>query len=158
MNKKIISILCAGLMLFVGSAFAEDEIEEKLILSMPSTIELTVGDNNIVIDGDTVLESDVAPCIVNDITMVPLRFVFESLGAKVQWDAETRTVYSLNEDVAVVLQIGQSAMFVNGVRFDLDAPSVIISDRTMIPFRSVATAYGYEVQYDESAKKVTIIK
>ncbi|MBQ6906910.1 MAG: copper amine oxidase N-terminal domain-containing protein [Clostridia bacterium] len=158
MNKKISSFILAGLMLFMSSAFAEGETEEKLASIAPSVMELTIGDNNFVIDGDMVIESDVAPCIINDITMVPLRSIFESLGASVQWDAETKTVYALKEDSAVVLQIGQSVMFVNGIRVDMDAPSVIMSDRTMIPFRSVASAYGYEVQYDEQTNKVTITK
>ena len=158
MNKKILSLIFAGLMLFAGSAFAEEDTEERLVSTTPSVIELTIGDNNLVIDGDKILESDVAPCIVDGITMVPLRFVFEALGASVQWDAETKTVYALKEDSAVVLQIGQSVMFVSGRGVDTDAPSLIIDDRTMIPFRSVASAYSYEVQYDEQANKVTITK
>lgn len=35
---------------------------------------------------------DVAPEIINDRTMIPLRAVTESFGAEVTWDADTKTV------------------------------------------------------------------
>ncbi|MBR4720392.1 MAG: copper amine oxidase N-terminal domain-containing protein [Clostridia bacterium] len=157
MNKKIVSVICAGLMLFMSSAFAEEKTEETLKPTSP-VISMTIGEKEMVFEGDIAVGLDVAPCIINDITMVPLRSIFECLGAKVQWDAETRTVYAFRNDVAVVLQIGQSAIFVDGARIDLDAPSVIVDDRTMIPLRSLASAYGYTTEYDELTKKVTITK
>lgn len=157
MSKKIFSLLLAGLMTFGVLAFAEGEEEEKLIAASPVTIQLTIGEKAIAID-DIVLELDVAPCIINDRTMVPMRAVFELFGATVHWDGETRTVYGLREDVVVVMQIGQAAMFVNNNRIELDSPSVIVDDRTMVPLRAVAEAYGSEVGYDAETKTVTIVK
>ena len=157
MNKKIFSFLLAGVMLFGVSAFAEGEEEEKLISPAPLTISLTIGEKQLVAD-DTVIELDVAPCIIDGRTMIPLRAVLEMLGASVQWDAETRTVYALREDVVIVMQIGQSAMFINSVRVPIEAPSVIVNDRTMVPIRTIAEAYGSTVSYDEETKTVTIVK
>ena len=37
-------------------------------------------------------ELDVAADIINDRTMVPLRFAAEALGCEVEWDGDARTV------------------------------------------------------------------
>lgn len=158
MNKKVFGLLLAGLMLFSGTAFAEGETEKLISPSPQIKIQFTVGENRVVIDDDIGIDLDVAPCIIDDRTMIPFRSVFEIFGATVSWDAETKTVYGLKEDVAVVLQIGQRFMFVNSERVALDAPSVIVNDRTMVPFRSIAAAYGCTVEFDDLTKTVTIIK
>lgn len=50
-------------------------------------------DNNRGRVGDREVILDAAPFIVNDRTLVPLRFVAESLRFQVQWDGATRTVH-----------------------------------------------------------------
>lgn len=54
-------------------------------------ILLTIGRLSAVVGGKTV-ELDAAPKIENDRTLVPLRFITENLGSKVDWDGETYTV------------------------------------------------------------------
>lgn len=54
------------------------------------TVELAVGSRKALVNGlEVALE--VTPAIVNDRTLVPLRFVSEAFGAKVTWDAPSRT-------------------------------------------------------------------
>jgi len=57
-----------------------------------TTIELTIDSATAYVDGKS-LKLDVPAMIINDRTMVPLRFVSENLGAEVEWDAEERAVY-----------------------------------------------------------------
>ena len=159
MTKKIFCLLLAGIMLFGTLAFAEGETEaEKLISTAAPTISLTIGEPTIVFEGDIAIPLDVAPCIVNDRTMVPLRAISEMLGAAVEWDDEKKVVFVLREDIYIALQIGQGVMFKNSERIELDAPAVIINDRTMIPVRAIAEGYGCTVGYDEATKTVTITK
>lgn len=153
MYKKFLSLIIAGVMLFGVSAFAEEE--EKLISPAPRAISLTIGEKQLVAD-DMVIELDVAPCIINDRTMVPMRAVFEALGAAVEWDGETRTIYAVRNEIVIAMQVGQDSIFVNSLRVPIDAPSVIVEDRTMIPFRAIAESFGYTVDYDEETKTVTI--
>lgn len=54
-------------------------------------IKLTIGSNTAYVNGAK-KSLDVAPEIINDYTMVPVRFVSESLGAEVKWNGITRTV------------------------------------------------------------------
>ena len=50
---------------------------------------------------------DTAPAIVNDRTMVPLRFVSECLGATVEWDAYARAVYITTKTKDVAQFVGK---------------------------------------------------
>ena len=159
MNKKIFSFMLAGLMLFGASACAKGDNEEAKLISPASvSISLTIGEKQLIADGDMVMDLEVAPIIINDRTMVPMRDIFTVLGANIQWDDETKTVYALKNGVMIVIQIGKDIMFVNNTRVELDAPAVIVDDRTMVPLRAIAQAYGSTVNYDDETKTVTIVK
>lgn len=99
---------------------------------------------------------DVPPVIINDRTMVPLRAIFERLGASVDWDGDTRTVTSSLGNITVRLTVGDSVMYINGTPVGLDAPACIIDDRTMVPLRAVSEAYGADVDWDGSTDTVYI--
>ncbi|WP_051287483.1 N-acetylmuramoyl-L-alanine amidase family protein [Paenibacillus taiwanensis] len=67
-----------------------------------STILLTVDKNTASINGKTT-QLDVAPMVKNGSTLVPLRFVGESLGLKVDWDNESKSVYLFTSDEGAVV-------------------------------------------------------
>lgn len=99
---------------------------------------------------------DTPPIIVNDRTMVPLRAVFEALGADVDWnDAEKRVDAVLGDD-KVTLKIGEDFMSVNGEKIPLDSPPFIKDGRTLIPLRAVSEAFRYNVEWNGDTKTVTI--
>ena len=136
MNKRIFSIMLSALMVLGISAYAEPEQkteETKLIAPAPEKkivdITLTIGENLMVIEGDIGIQLDVAPTIINDRTMVPLRAIFEALGAVVDWDDETKTVFAINNDKIIVMQIGQDVMYVNEERKELAGRGMI----TLLP-------------------------
>lgn len=56
-----------------------------------TTIKLTIGDRVAFINSGSVL-LDVPPQIIDNRTLIPIRFISESFGAKVDWDGSTRTV------------------------------------------------------------------
>lgn len=55
-------------------------------------IGLQLGENKALVNGEW-KTFDTRPVVVNSRTMVPLRFISETLGAGVEWDNKTRTVY-----------------------------------------------------------------
>ena len=59
------------------------------------------------------------------------------------------------ESTVVVMTIGSKTMIVNNELKDIDAPVVIKNNRTMVPFRALAEAFGAKVTWDEAAQKVT---
>ena len=98
--------------------------------------------------GGEILETDVAPEIVEGRILLPLRAVFEAIGAEVFWDGETKTVTAKREDDTVSFTIGENAMKVNGEDKATDVPAMIKSGRTLVPLRACAEAFDLDVPWD----------
>lgn len=110
---------------------------------------------SLVIDGKTV-QSDVAPVVQNNRTLVPVRVITESLGAQVGWDANTQTVTVNSAAAQIVFKIGSTTYTVNGSSKTMDAAPVIIDGRTMVPIRVIADAMGAAVNYDAAKNEATV--
>lgn len=102
------------------------------------------------------LEFDVPPYIVNSRTMVPLRVIFDELGASIVWDNATKTVTATKGDTVIILTIGDNSPTINGKVTTIDQPMIAISGRTMVPLRFVAEAFGIDVGWDPGTRTVTI--
>ncbi len=102
------------------------------------------------------LTLDVAPTIQNGRTLVPMRAIFEAMGASVHWDAATSTIRAYRREDAIVLQLGNRTAWVNGPSRQLDVPPVAIAGRTMVPLRFVAEALGAEVGWVDATRTVTV--
>ena len=103
------------------------------------------------VDNDLVT-FDQPPIIIDPgYTMVPIRAVFEKAGAEVDWDQESQTAIIKKNDVTVTIKIGDTAMYRNGTRIELDAPAMVTTTgtyRTLIPVRAIAEAMDYAVTWD----------
>lgn len=99
------------------------------------------------------------PIIADDRTLVPLRIIFEALGAKVDWVEETMTVIAVKSDIKIILQIGSSDAMVDDEIKVLDVPAQLINGRTLVPLRFVSEAMGAKVDWipGEGAKQDLII-
>jgi hypothetical protein len=102
------------------------------------------------------LEFDVPPQIINERTLVPMRAIFEALGAAVAWDGDTRTVTAEGADTNVQMTIDSNEMYVNSEKITLDVPPVIIDERTLVPARAVAESFGCDVAWDSDTRTVII--
>ena len=111
---------------------------------------------NIIINGEEMNETDMPPVILEDRTLVPARAVFETMGAEVAWNAQTKEVYVKKENDVVILKIDDEIGTKNGIAFTMDVPAKIINDRTVIPVRAVSEALGCEVGWDAKKRIVTI--
>ena len=111
----------------------------------------------VVLDGQE-LAFDQPPIIENDRTLVPLRAIFEALGADVEWEQSTRTVTATKDTTVVVVQIDNPVMTVNGMDITLDVPPRIVNSRTLAPVRAVSASFDANVDwYSTSAKRSVII-
>ena len=99
--------------------------------------------------------------IINDRTMVPMRKIFEILGAEIEWDGENRKVTGTKGDVVIELQIDNpiATKKVNGElqQITLDAPPTIVNDRTMVPLRFIAESLDKQVGWDGQNRTAIII-
>jgi hypothetical protein len=94
------------------------------------------------------LAFDVPAQMINNRTMVPLRGIFEAMGATVRWDNATQTVTATKGDTVVVMRIGDTSPTVNGRVVPIDQPGVVVDGRTLAPLRFVAEAFGGTVRWD----------
>ena len=108
------------------------------------------------INGETMKIEDMPPVILEDRTLVPARAVFETMGAEVAWNADTKEVYIKKQSDVVILKIDDEIGIKNGIAFKMDVPAKIVNDRTMIPVRAVSEAFGWEVGWDNKTRRVSI--
>ena len=107
------------------------------------------------INGEELI-SDQPAFIIHDRTMVPMRAIFETLGAEVIWDETNETVTAKKNGTEISLKINDNKMTKNGWEIELDAPAILLSDHTMLPLRAVSEAFGAAVTWDEQNRIVNI--
>ncbi len=98
-----------------------------------------------------------APVLINGSTMVPMKVIFENIGATVKWDGANKTITANKDDKTVVLVVGNPAANINGVASPLGSAPVIINGKTYVPLRFSATAFGGTVKYDNATGNVQIL-
>ncbi len=102
------------------------------------------------------LQFEVSPRIENGRTLVPLRAIFEAMGASVDWNDSTRTVTASKAGTMVVLPLGSTTPTVNGQPWKLEVPAKIVNNRTLAPLRFVGEAFGGQVNWDAQTKIISI--
>ncbi|WP_235847460.1 copper amine oxidase N-terminal domain-containing protein [Intestinibacillus massiliensis] len=106
------------------------------------------------------LELDVPPRIVDSRTLVPLRGIFEEIGAEVSWDQPTQTATIARGDSVVKVTIGSKAALVDGKEVALDVPAQLSAPsgnaRTLVPVRFIAESLGAQVGWLNSPQAVIV--
>ncbi len=153
MKKKLLAFAAAAVMAFSQAA--------------PAVIAEDVNPT-VFVDSREVYFPDQKPVIKDDRTLVPARAVFEQMGASVDWDADTRTVYIESSDhiIRIYITIDSAQMkvetFTTSIytpeesNVTLDVPAQIINDRTMVPLRAISEALKCDVAYEDATKEVII--
>lgn len=110
---------------------------------------------NVTLNGE-LLTFDVSPQSINGRTMVPMRKIFEAMGAIVNWDNENQIVTAVKDDITVIMQINNAVIRVNNDEILLDVPPQVVDSRTLVPARAVAESLNAEVLWDGETKTVII--
>lgn len=118
-------------------------------------IILTVGEKEASVFGEVKL-NDVAPVVKNDRTMLPARFIAESLGADVMWDQADQQVTITKGDTVIVITIGSDTAYINEMPYTLDSPAFVENDRTYTPLRFISEQLGASVDWNEETQEVII--
>ena len=105
-------------------------------------------------DYDGKIAFDQVPVIENGRTLVPLRAIFEKIGATVEWDGNTQTVKATKGDISISLTINNTTAYKNGQAITLDVPAKILNGRTLVPVRFIADCFGVNVEWIQDTKTV----
>ncbi len=101
---------------------------------------------------------DQKPIMKDGRTLVPMRAIFEAMGAEVEWNNDTQTITGTRGDIVVEMTLGNKVMTVNGENIKLDVAPQIINGRTVVPVRAVAESFDSNVKWDSSTNTVGIIQ
>lgn len=96
------------------------------------------------------------PVIVDGRTLVPVRALLEEMGATIKWDGKTRTVTATKGNTTVIMKIDSKITTVNSETFELDVPAKLINSKAYIPARFISESFGYNVYWDQIAKRIDI--
>ena len=117
----------------------------------------------VVLNGEW-LTFDQPPIAVDGRTLVPVRAIFEALGAEVIWDPSDQSVFAYRESDgrAVLLYLDDTVMAYRldsdsePVAIELDVPPMAINNRTLVPIRAVAESFDCDVEWDQTNQQVII--
>lgn len=142
--KKVISVVLSAFMMIISFTAVHCEDNVKVTL-----------------DGKEIA-FDVPPQIIDGRTLVPMRAIFEALGAEVDWNGELQHIIAETQNKHIDMFVGSDTMGVtkNGDTFaemiKLDVPPQIIGERTLVPVRAVSESLDCDVLWDGDSKTVII--
>lgn len=100
---------------------------------------------------------DTPPVIEDGRVLVPMRGIFEELGATVTYEAEARAVKARSADGrTVLLPLGGTTAFIEGRTVRLETPARVEAGRTLVPLRFLAEALGAQVAWNAARREVAI--
>ena len=153
----------------VKTYLAKSKINDNKNKSLRHIINVLSGEYEIVKDGVSQKKRmDVVPVIKNDRLMLPLRSLAEMIGAKVEWDSQTRIATFTNNALVAKIQIdGNEIVLSNGKVIKMDSKPLNINGRILVSISNVANVFGLtngntkdgidqDIEWDDANKTVTI--
>lgn len=118
----------------------------------------TINSTSYTVNGES-RTADVAPYVENSRTFLPVRYVADALGVgpkDILFDKATSTVTLIKGDRVAQIKLNTNKLTINGTVITMDVKAVTKNNRTMLPMTFVAQALGATVNYDATAKTVTV--
>ncbi len=155
--KKWKIVLSIFFIMVLFSQFGHAASNTKILVSMNGN-KVPVSQVPIIMDGQAV-SSETPSFVYIDRTLVPVRFISEKYGAKVDWDQKTKTAIINSGDKEIRLTIDSAIATINGEKLVLDKnaiPRLVTFEnneiKTMVPLSFIAEILGFEVGWDETNK------
>ncbi|HEY9086453.1 MAG TPA: stalk domain-containing protein [Candidatus Tyrphobacter sp.] len=117
--------------------------------SPPSgTIPILFNDNHVYAKPDVLKQDRVLAALVrNGTILIPLRSMFEQMGATVSYDPSTQTVTASKAGASVAVTVGKPEVVINGESRPLDVPPIMWQGQILVPVRVISEGMGAYVQW-----------
>jgi hypothetical protein len=135
--------LCAG----IAPSLAADVMPN---FGTPPSGEVPIlfNDHHVYANPDTLRQGRVLAALVKKGTlMVPLRSMFEQMGATVSYDAASKSVKATKSGTDVQVTLGKNEVIINGESRPLDVPPMMYRGVLLVPVRVISEALGAYVQW-----------
>jgi len=156
LKKFQIAMFAATVLAFAGIAPSYAQADFG---SPPSgEIPIIFNDHHVYANPDTLKQGRVLAAIVSHGTlMVPLRSMFEQMGATVAYDAASKSVTAQKEGAQVQVTLGKNEVIINGESRPLDVPPMMYKGALMVPVRVISEALGAYVEW-EPTQRVAVVR
>lgn len=99
---------------------------------------------------------ETSPMVVDDQLYLPLRQLFNLLGAHVTWIPGSQSIAAYRGDMIIGLRLGSMTAEVNGLQVTSPAAPQLISGAVFVPLRSIASLLGAQVEYSSQTVNIAI--
>ena len=126
-----------------------------IAISLMPSMTLAAETVTVFVNGEH-LEFDVDPIMEDGRVLVPMRGIFEAMGATVSWDNDSKTAVAARGDILLSVTIDSPTMIKNREPIYLDVPARIVDGRTMVPVRAISEGLEAKVEWNGENKWVLI--
>jgi len=127
-----------------------------ILMSFAAVAVANAQDIGVTVDGRPVRFTGQQPIMVNNSVLVPLRGVFEDMGAQVLWNQERQQVTAIKDDKRIRLNIGEHMADIDGRSVRMNTPPVVRNGSTLVPLRFLSEALGAQVRWNPNNDMVMI--
>lgn len=156
MKKRVLAMTCAAAV--AAAAVPVYGAEETIDQSVQPKEEVMATNLGVQVNEVPVVFSGQQPVIVDNVTLVPVRGVLETLGVTVAWDAQTHTITLTEGEKTGTLTMDSDVFQTGDASVQMAAPAQNINGSAMIPLRAVAEYFGAEVGWDAASRMVVLTK
>lgn len=126
-----------------------------MLAAMPVAAS-AANDIKVYVDGQKIV-FDQPPVVQNGRTLVPMRAIFEALGAEIEWYGAEKRVNAFWGINSFDLWIGSREIRMgDGAVETIDVPAQVVNGRTLVPLRAVSQCMGAKVNWDGATKTINI--
>ena len=99
------------------------------------------------VNGANIETTVMPPVMINDRVLVPVREVFEPLGASIEWKNNEKALYLSYQETVMIMKANDPNVWVNGKTIVTDVPTMLINDKIMVPVRFISENMNCEVKW-----------
>ncbi|HUN29784.1 MAG TPA: copper amine oxidase N-terminal domain-containing protein [Alphaproteobacteria bacterium] len=121
-------------------------------------IPILFNDHHVYAKPDVLKQGRVLAALVRGGTvLIPLRSMFEQMGATVSYDASSKTVDVSKPGADVKVTVGKPEVVINGESRPLDVPPIMYQGHVLVPVRVISEGMGAYVQWVPD-KQVVVVR
>lgn len=94
--------------------------------------------------------------VVNNRTIVPLRSIFEELGATVQWNQKDKTITAQKGKTTIWLKVGSKTAKINNKTVTIDVPAQVYNGSTLVPLRFISESFGVTTTWNAKQEEAIL--
>ncbi|MCM3701020.1 stalk domain-containing protein [Paenibacillus macerans] len=137
----------------LGSALVSTALLSSVVVGAASA--QSAKDIHVTLNGITQTFSQ-QPIQSNHVTLVPMRALFESLGAQVDYDTASGLITATKGTDTIELKVNNTTAHKNGQSITLETPAKLINGSAYVPLRFVGESFGAKVDWDKATSTIQI--